>query len=70
MEQGKFESNSIITVYGKFEDNEIIDFETGECISCITYGSVRDKIQGKIGYFNLRMNIHGDWIVFQEMIEE
>ena len=57
----------IITVFGVFKDNEIVDNETGEIISCITFKSVRDKIQGKEGYFNLRMNCYGDWIIFQEM---
>ena len=64
----EIKEGEIRTVFGKFEDNEIVENETGEIISCITYKSVRDKIQGKEGYFNLRMNCYGDWIVFQEMI--
>ena len=64
----EIKEEKIRTVFGKFEDNEIVDLETGEIISCITYKSVRDKIQGKEGYFNLRMNCHGDWVVFQEII--
>lgn len=68
MKLQEIKKGEIRTVFGKFEDNEIVDNETGEIISCITYKSVRDKIQGKEGYFNLRMNCYGDWIVFQEMI--
>ena len=64
----EIKEGDIMTVFGKFEDNEIVDLETGEIISCITYKSVRDKIQGKEGYFNLRANKWGDWVVFQEMI--
>lgn len=66
----KIKEGTIKAVLGKFEDNEIIDIETGEIISCITFKSVRDRIQGKTGYFNLRANKWGDWIVFQDILIE
>lgn len=70
MKLQEIKEGEIKTVFGKFEDNEIVDNETGEIISCMTYKSVRDKIQGRVGYFNLRCNEWGDWIVFQELLVE
>lgn len=58
----------IRTIYGKFEDNYLTDYETGEIISCLTYGSVRKEINNKEGFFNLKLNAWGDWIVFQYII--
>jgi hypothetical protein len=56
-------------VYGKFLDNELVDELTGEIISCITYKSVREKIQNQRGFYNLKKNKYNDWIIFQYVLD-
>lgn len=56
------------TVYGLFKDNTITDLGTGECIKCLTFSTLFNKINGKEGFFNLRKNEWGDWILFQEVL--
>lgn len=58
-------SEIVRTVFGKFKDNELIDYETGEIISCITYLPIQKQIQDKEGFFNLKINQWGDWVIFQ-----
>lgn len=53
------------TIFGHFKDNELIDYETGEIISCLTYNIVKKQIENKEGFFNLKQNEWGDWIIFQ-----
>lgn len=60
------EQHDIKTVVGIFKDNEIT-FDSGEIIKCITYKSLRQKIENKYGAFNLKKNTHGDWVIFQFM---
>ena len=56
------------TIFGHFKDNNLIDYETGEIISCLTYNIVRKEIQDKKGYFNLQKNQWGDWVIFQYLL--
>ena len=56
------------TIFGHFKDNNLIDYETGEIISCLTYNIVRKEIQDKSGYFNLQINQWGDWVIFQYIL--
>ena len=62
------QSEIIKTIFGHFKDNELIDYETGEIISCLTYNIVRKEIQDKSGYFNLQINQWGDWVIFQYIL--
>ena len=52
-------------IFGYFKDNELTDYNTGEIISCATYLPIRKEIQDKEGFFHLKKNEWGDWIIFQ-----
>lgn len=56
---------NVKTVYGKFEDNELIDYTTGEIIKCYPYKPVRVAANGKEGFFNLKLDEYNCWILFQ-----
>ncbi len=58
----------VITIFGKFQDNLLTDYETGEIIFCVTYRSVRDIINGKEGFFNLRPDDYDNKILFQYVL--
>lgn len=60
-------NKEIITVYGKFSNNILENYETGEMIQCITYGKVLPLIQDKEGFFNLKP-FGLDWIIFQYLL--
>jgi hypothetical protein len=55
------------TVFGLFHGN-IIFCDTGEEISCVTYGIIRKEIDDKYGFYNLKKNMHGDWVIFQYVL--
>lgn len=53
---------------GIFKDN-ILMTPSGECIPCITYGSLRTEIEGHFGYFNMRFEPKiNRWIIFQYVL--
>ena len=56
------------TIAGTFKENVIYSGKD-ERFSCCTYSSVRIKIEGKTGVFNLKYedNIR-DWIIFQYVL--
>lgn len=58
---------SIKTIFGKFSDNSLIDYQSGEIIDCITYNIHRNTIQNKEGFFNLRKS-GLVWIIFQYLL--
>lgn len=57
-----------MTIFGKFEDNELIDINTGEILFCITYKSVREKINGKTGFFNIKYDTYDNPIIYQYVL--
>ena len=61
----------IKTLYGVFKDFEFTDYTAGEIFPCMTYKSVRDKIEGKPGFFNFRYVEESDaWVIFQYILDE
>lgn len=53
------------TIFGMFCDNELTTLD-GKIIPCITYGSVRNQINNKEGFYNLKWSDDIDqWIIFQ-----
>ena len=63
------ENDKIKTVLGVFKDNEVVDQDTGEIFSCLTYGIHLNKIQDKLGFYNLKYNSRAKcWIVFQYIL--
>lgn len=54
-------------VKGVFSNNTVT-LEDGTILDCVTYGSVREIIEGKEGFFNLEKNIYGDLVVKQYVI--
>lgn len=58
-------TGDILTLAGTFSENIIYTIE-GEKFKCCTFGSVREKIEGESGIFNLRYNANfADWVIFQ-----
>lgn len=55
----------IITIYGIFADNELVDIITGEITPCVTYGILRDEIQDKTAFYNLKLHDKGYYVIFQ-----
>lgn len=59
----------IHTIYGTFCDNMIITDDGN--IPVITYKIVKDYIQGKKGFYNIRWSNDIDhWIIFQVMLDK
>lgn len=63
-------SEKIKTLRGVFKDNYLHLHDSDEKVRCLTYKSVRDKIEGKPGFFNLQQNKYKDWIIFQWILED
>lgn len=59
-----------ITILGVFKDNEVIDHETGNIISCTTYSSVRKIIENKLAFLHLTENEYGDLYIYQYVLVE
>lgn len=62
------EEREIWTVLGVFEKNKLVDQATGEIIDCVSYNSLRKKMEGKLCVHNLRYNTYNDATVFQSVI--
>ena len=56
------------TLFGKYSHNTIY-LDDGIEFDCITYGKVKEQIEGKIGFFNIRWSDNIDhWIVYQYIL--
>jgi hypothetical protein len=57
------------SAFGIFKDNVIQTTENNKQIACMTYKIVRDAIEGKEGFFNLRWSKDlGVWVIFQYVL--
>lgn len=62
------ESNSKKVVFGIFKDNEIISPD-GEITPCVTYKSVREKIELREGFYHLtKYDGIKVWTIFQYIL--
>lgn len=55
----------IITVYGIFKNNKLLDLDTGEILDCATYGILYPQIQDRTAFYNIKFTEYGDRIIFQ-----
>ena len=63
-------TEEIITLHGVYKDFHFHP-DNDEAFHCITYESVRKKIEGKSGFFNIKYNQDSDkFIIFQYMLDE
>ena len=49
-----------ITVLGVFINNKITEYGTNKIFECLTYGRIREVIEGKLAYLHLITNEYGD----------
>jgi len=57
-------------IYGKFENNKLTDYDTGEELYCITYNSVFESINNKIGFFHIKYDKWNNPIIFQYILND
>ncbi len=55
-------------IRGKFLNNSLTDYDTGEVIRCLTYGIVRERINGEEGFFHLKKDRWENEIIFQYVL--
>lgn len=61
--------DGVITLHGVYKDFHFHP-DNNESFHCITYESVRRKIEGKSGFFNIRYNKYSDkFIIFQYILD-
>jgi len=63
-----WDESKIKTIRGKFENNELLDFETNKIMSITTYGIMYDQINGRKGWFNIAPWIGDDMVIFQAIV--
>lgn len=68
MDYQNMNKSEIYTVQGMFIKNELIGLDF--IIPCMTYGSARDIIEYKYGWFNIIWEPDvNSWVIFQYLIE-
>ena len=57
------------TLKGYFRGNKVF-CDDGSIENCYTFGINRVQIDNKKGYFNIRKNSSGTWIIYQFILDE
>ena len=59
-----------ITVLGVFINNKITEYGTNKIFECLTYGRIREVIEGKLAYLHLITNEYGDMYIANYILYE
>ncbi len=57
------------TLKGEFRGNKVF-CDDGSIENCYTYGINYSQINNMKGYFNIRKNSSGTWIIYQFILDE
>lgn len=64
------QEEEIFCLHGVFKDNKLYGSD-GVITPCITYESVRKKIENRLGYYNLkRVPQHNHLVIYQYILDE